>query len=62
MQIEEGDSCSCGGTFEYIPNGECTCHIAPPCSACVNSILKCNKCGMDEEEFIEDLKTYIKIY
>lgn len=52
--IEEGAKCpSCNeGVFEFVPDGVCTCHIVPPCSACVNSYLKCNKCGFnirDEE-------------
>lgn len=43
---EEGDTCLyCEGVLEYMTEGSCSCHINPPCSACVNSILTCPICG-----------------
>lgn len=45
---DEGDYCSalgCGGRLEWVPDGECLCFINPPCQACVDSKLTCNKCG-----------------
>jgi hypothetical protein len=46
--IEEGDICNregCLGTMEWTKDGECTCHINPPCSACTDGRLTCTKCG-----------------
>ena len=44
----EGDPCNkegCEGHF-YSPEVEgCTCHISPPCGACVNNALICDDCG-----------------
>lgn len=52
--INEGDKCvhsDCDGVFVYTRQYECSCHISPPCSACVDAPLVCNKCGhyFDEE-------------
>lgn len=44
---EEGDRCQvigCEGTLEYIREGDCSCHISPPCHNCVDAPLKCNVC------------------
>lgn len=50
--LEEGDDCpSCkkGKMFFFIQG--CTCHLGnPPCSACVNAPLICDKCGYEQEE------------
>jgi hypothetical protein len=45
--VAEGDTCTdCGkGTLRFVPNGDCFCHLSPPCSACVESVLECDKCG-----------------
>lgn len=34
--LEEGSPCptGCGGVMEFTRLGACSCHIAPPCSAC----------------------------
>jgi hypothetical protein len=46
---EEGDKCpECGGILFYPPVKGCSCHINPPCSACVENPLTCNKCGWEE--------------
>ncbi len=50
---DEGDSCKfaeCSGHYVYKPNGECTCHLAPPCEACVTSKLVCDTCGEQADE------------
>lgn len=49
---EEGDTCpECDeGILEYRRVEQCTCHISPPCSACVNKPLMCNKCDYEPEE------------
>lgn len=49
----EGDKCTysdCDGMFEYIREGQCSCHISPPCSSCVDAPLICNKCGEYSDE------------
>lgn len=46
--INEVDKCvhsDCDGVFEYTRQDPCSCHISPPCSACVDAPLVCNKCG-----------------
>ena len=50
---EERDKCpKCyEGTLEYVREGECSCHISAPCSACVNMILVCNKCCYQPDEW-----------
>ena len=49
---EEGDICpECGkGILEYRRVEQCTCHINPPCSACVDKPLMCNECDFEPEE------------
>lgn len=50
--IEEGDVCgrdSCPGTMEYRRQGECTCHLSPPCGSCVDQILTCTECDFEVE-------------
>jgi hypothetical protein len=51
--IEEGDRCpdsTCKGTLTFQRDGSCSCHVHPPCGACVNSTLTCNVCGWAEDE------------
>lgn len=53
-KAEEGDYCAyddCTGKYEFVNQEPCSCHINPPCSACVDAPLVCNKCGdyFDEE-------------
>lgn len=45
--LEEGDPCpihDCHGRLKYVPDGDCTCFINPPCSACMDSYLACDTC------------------
>jgi hypothetical protein len=46
---DEGCPCPCGGTFEYGPVENCSCHVNPPCSQCVNNPLRCPKCYWTSE-------------
>lgn len=49
---EEGEVCNrggCGGIIAESKEGDCSCHINPPCSACVNTHYYCPECGWDEE-------------
>ncbi len=43
---------SCVGSYGQPRAGDCSCHISPPCSACVEAPLVCNECGdsSDDEE------------
>lgn len=44
---DEGDPCgvdACTGTLQFELPEDCTCHISPPCSACVDSPLRCTTC------------------
>lgn len=47
MNLDEGDKCpkKCGGVLFYPPITNCSCHINPPCSACLSVKLTCNGCG-----------------
>jgi len=52
--FEEDDECpkiGCKGIMKYPPIENCSCHMGnPPCSACTDGLLTCNKCGIDEDE------------
>ena len=50
---EEGENCpqdQCDGVLEYGDVEGCSCHISPPCSACVDNPLVCVVCGWEDEE------------
>lgn len=51
-KINEDDRCSkCKTGILYLPPVEnCSCHINPPCSACIDRLLICNNCEFEEEE------------
>ncbi len=54
---EEGDRCptiGCNKFIEYCQVENCSCHIAPPCSACVGNPLQCRGCGWTDESEPED--------
>lgn len=52
------DTAECGGTYEYPRVADCSCHISPPCEACIANLVECTVCGRcpgtdvdpDEEE------------
>lgn len=49
---EEGDKCreaGCSGVLGYERVEGCSCHIAPPCHACVSNPLTCPVCGWTDE-------------
>lgn len=51
MGIEEDDICNrngCLGVLCMEREGSCSCHINPPCSACVDARPVCDKCGWEE--------------
>lgn len=50
--LEKGDKCpECGrGIMVFGPVENCTCHINPPCNACVENPLICSICGFTEED------------
>lgn len=49
---EEGDLCPVcqKGHVAYVRDGDCSCHINPPCGACENSKLTCPVCGWQKDE------------
>lgn len=50
--LEEGDNCQfedCDGKMGYEPVVNCSCHINPPCGACVDNPLVCLTCGWEDE-------------
>ena len=53
----KGEKCNrngCNGIIdEHEKEGECTCHINPPCSYCTTQTSYCPKCGWSasEEEY-----------
>lgn len=58
---EEGDRCQqkgCNGKLDFPPVENCSCHISPPCNACVNRQLTCNECGWVDDAPEE---TYVPI-
>lgn len=51
--INEGERCNrdcCQGVMKFVPNGNCSCHISPPCNACEEAHLLCNACDADPED------------
>ena len=46
-RIEEGDPCpTCeDGRMEHFQPDDCTCFVAPPCTACTERGMKCGDCG-----------------
>lgn len=51
--LEEGDRCAkmdCDGIMGFEPVKNCSCHIDPPCSQCVENPLVCLKCGYSQED------------
>lgn len=59
IEYSEGDKCkSCEKGFLIYPKVEnCSCHINPPCSSCVDNKLTCDNCGWEEPE-IKNEETY----
>ncbi|MCW2195099.1 hypothetical protein AB7M45_007870 [Bradyrhizobium elkanii] len=48
--LEEGQRCpiaGCDGTVVLVREGDCACHIAPPCPACTDAHLSCDVCGKE---------------
>jgi len=53
VEREEGDVCGldgCGGILFYPKAENCACHINPPCSACMDVVLTCPRCGWEQEK------------
>lgn len=51
--ISEDEVCNrdgCKGIMKREKEGSCSCHINPPCSACVDAHLVCSVCGFDETD------------
>ena len=48
--VEEGDKClyCYKGVMVYEKPDDCSCHINPPCEACITNELVCSNCGEGE--------------
>lgn len=57
---EEGDLCpyeDCSGSLEWGEReGDCSCHINPPCHYCVDRPMICAVCGEDPEDCAEPVE------
>ena len=50
IEVSEGGKCpECDGKMVFPKVENCSCHINPPCSACVENRLTCDKCGWKYE-------------
>jgi len=52
-QYDEGSKCKftdCNGTIELEKVENCSCHIDPPCQACIDTRLVCSECGWNPDE------------
>lgn len=50
---EEGERCyrdGCSGRIAVKPVENCSCHIAPPCGACVSAPYWCPVCHWEDED------------
>ena len=51
---EEGDPCpltpGCAGHLKIKTTENCSCHINPPCSGCVDAPLFCEVCNKEVED------------
>lgn len=50
---QEGDVCNrneCEGVLIYSESENCSCHINPPCSSCMDTYLYCPVCDWNETE------------
>lgn len=56
--VEEGETCGrngCQGVIELEEHKGCSCHISPPCSACVDWDVFCPECSWEaRKEIIND--------
>lgn len=49
----EGHICNrdgCKGVIELLPVEDCSCHISPPCGACVGQKATCPECDWMSED------------
>lgn len=51
-EYEEGDKCpECrDGILKYGEVENCSCHLTPPCSACLDNPFVCIECGWEVEQ------------
>lgn len=55
--LEEGSPCpeeGCNGVLQNAPSRNCSCHINPPCSSCVDAGYECNICGWLSSDRTDD--------
>jgi len=46
--FDEGECPECGGKLEMPEVENCSCHIMPPCPACLRRVPTCERCGWNE--------------
>ena len=59
--LEEGSTCpnaGCNGTMKPSEIVGCSCHINPPCSACVDAGYECVECGWESNPYEEPEVVY----
>jgi len=44
------DGQPCAGTLQYADPENCSCHICPPCNACMDVPLVCTDCHWEAED------------
>lgn len=52
-RVDEGDPCvdpECTGVYEFGEVENCSCHISPPCSACMDRPVRCSMCKYEPDE------------
>lgn len=62
---DEGSKCiihGCNGTMGLEKIENCSCHINPPCHACVDVRLTCSECGYDPEWEEDPEKTIFAVF
>ena len=53
LGVEEGETCNrdgCSGVLRLTKIVDCSCHLHPPCHACLSQHEECPVCGWEYEE------------
>lgn len=63
LSFEEGNPCPCAdcpGTLYYPKADNCSCHINPPCSACMDVVLACSEADRRKAMNLTDLTKWVE--
>lgn len=58
FSVQEDQACVdpfCSGIYRFVLQSPCSCHINPPCSACVEAPLICDRCDCNLESLKDEL-------